>query len=937
MKLRSLFLFLALALYPSLAGAQSSPGLTFGQVPTPAQWNSYFASKADYLGSSYCPTGGCTMSGQLITIASTTANAGFTILPGVAPSAPVNGNMWMTSAGLFARVNGVTVGPFVSGTTSPVTSVSNSDSTLTVSPTTGAVVASLNLAHANIWTVAQTINLNAASCPAGDTGVSLQLCGVDATIARAELTSFGATPNWTGRRADGTGASPSAVQSGDVLAAFNAHGYNGSAWTATAAASIELIANQNWTTAAEGTHIDIKTVPNGSLVSALAVVCRFENDGGVTCPNGASGGDQGAGTINVSGGYYIGGSGITGFTGTGTTGVRATAPSISSLTVTTAFTATGLVTNADLANASTTVNGQTCTLGSTCVITASAGSITYGTTTAGTSIGIPYNTSNGGALSALTPVSGAILYGASATTPAFSALLTQYGPIYGGGAGAAPVAMAAGTNGQIIVGQTSAAPLWKTAGGDVASISAAGAFTLTATNTNLTTLANVTTVGALAAGSIATGFGTILTTNTIGTAADTITSASATALAVGINGATNPAFNVDASTALQAAGLNVKGAVTGGTVAVSLIDSGSNTNLTINAKGSGTIGIGNISTGAVTVTPNTVFGGTITAASLGTGTQTQCLGLTSGNVIVPVTGSCGTSSGTVTAISQGANTTANPGAGVNLSTNPCTSSCTVTVDASYLRGYISGCTLSNDGTTPNTVIDIAVCVATSDDATTLMKVASAYTKNMNAAWAVGSTNGCADGTGYTTFATFGGTPTWVHIFEIIRTDTGVTDYLCSKSATAPTLPTGYGKQRRLGAVKIDATPKILQFQQTAMLFTWQVPVLDVNSVPCANTAQTGTLSVPLGVVVEAVINAQAVGGTGTANTDIWVHPLYVTSATPQFGSPGFTAGDPSTTSLGAAADASVLTNTSQGVGWISNRNTSGSICNIVTRGWRESL
>lgn len=37
-----------------------------------------------------------------------------------------------------------------------VTSVSNSDSTLTISPTTGAVVASINLGNANIWTAAQT-------------------------------------------------------------------------------------------------------------------------------------------------------------------------------------------------------------------------------------------------------------------------------------------------------------------------------------------------------------------------------------------------------------------------------------------------------------------------------------------------------------------------------------------------------------------------------------------------------------------------------------------------------------------------------------------------------------------------------------------------------------------------------------------------------------
>jgi hypothetical protein len=43
---------------------------------------------------------------------------------------------------------------------SDVTSVSNSDSTLTISPTTGAVVASLNLAHNNTWTAVPTYSVN---------------------------------------------------------------------------------------------------------------------------------------------------------------------------------------------------------------------------------------------------------------------------------------------------------------------------------------------------------------------------------------------------------------------------------------------------------------------------------------------------------------------------------------------------------------------------------------------------------------------------------------------------------------------------------------------------------------------------------------------------------------------------------------------------------
>jgi len=94
--------------------------------------------------------------------------------------------------------------------------------------------------------------------------------------------------------------------------------------------------------------------------------------------------------------------------------------------------------------------------------------------------------------------------------------------------------------------------------------------------------------------------------------AGTFTSASATSLAVGLTGATNPAFTVDSSTASQVAGLKITGAATAGTVAVVVTDSGSNASLTVNAKGSGTIGIGSVSTGAVTITPATTITGVAT-------------------------------------------------------------------------------------------------------------------------------------------------------------------------------------------------------------------------------------------------------------------------------------------------------------------------------------
>ena len=56
--------------------------------------------------------------------------------------------------------------------------------------------------------------------------------------------------------------------------------------------------------------------------------------------------------------------------------------------------------------------------------------------------------------------SGGIPYFSSTSAMASSALLTQYGVVYGGGAGAAPVATAAGTTGQVLTAVTSGAPIW---------------------------------------------------------------------------------------------------------------------------------------------------------------------------------------------------------------------------------------------------------------------------------------------------------------------------------------------------------------------------------------------------------------------------------------------------------------------------------------------
>lgn len=135
------------------------------------------------------------------------------------------------------------------------------------------------------------------------------------------------------------------------------------------------------------------------------------------------------------------------------------------------------------------------------------------------------------------------------------------------------------------------------------------------------------TLGVAAATSLALGGATIgsnalAVTGTSALGALAVTSSSASALAVGLNGATNPALLVDASTASSATGLKIKSAAAAAGLAVSVVTSGTNENLTIDAAGSGTITLGGTSSGAITLARPT----TMNVATANTSVATPIVG-----------------------------------------------------------------------------------------------------------------------------------------------------------------------------------------------------------------------------------------------------------------------------------------------------------------------
>lgn len=93
------------------------------------------------------------------------------------------------------------------------------------------------------------------------------------------------------------------------------------------------------------------------------------------------------------------------------------------------------------------------------------------------------------------------------------------------------------------------------------------------------------------------------------------TSTSASALAVGANGATNPVIKVNANTASVATGVTIVGAAAAGGVALAAISSGTDESVTFDAKGSGTVTINGTATGAISLARATGVTGALTVTS----------------------------------------------------------------------------------------------------------------------------------------------------------------------------------------------------------------------------------------------------------------------------------------------------------------------------------
>ena len=236
------------------------------------------------------------------------------------------------------------------------------------------------------------------------------------------------------------------------------------------------------------------------------------------------------------------------------------------------------------------------------------------------------------------------------------------------------------------------------------------------------------------------------------------------------------------------------------------------------------------------------------------------------------------------------------------------------------RGYIDGCILSN-GTDATNDIDISAGVCRDSTNSIDITLAALTGKQLDANWAAGSNAGMRNSAAGIANSTY-------HLWAVAPAS-GVGDIYAHTSADAATVltalqaETGGGSYlyvRIIGSI-IRTGSSILAFTQKGDQFIWSGAGFDVSVSNPGTSAVLRTLSVPIGVSVEAKINAY--GTAGSTSFLCYISSPYASDEVPS------TSGAALASLAGAATDPRQLTVRTNTSGQVRTRLSSSGASDIL--------
>ena len=234
-----------------------------------------------------------------------------------------------------------------------------------------------------------------------------------------------------------------------------------------------------------------------------------------------------------------------------------------------------------------------------------------------------------------------------------------------------------------------------------------------------------------------------------------------------------------------------------------------------------------------------------------------------------------------------------------------------------------GLTLSNNTSDATNDIDIAAGARWDVGRTARMLLSAGVTRQLDVAF--GSGNGGR-------FDTAIANGTW-HVFLISNGTLVNVGFSQSLNPTGTAnYPSGYTLYRRIGII-LRESGTIIPFQQTLAEFLRKATVLDVSITNSTTSAVTTTLSVPVGVKVEALMNVACAGDYAGNSGGIYLSSLDVNDEAPSHAAaPQVSAGTVASSSAASGNPVRVRTNTSAQI----RRRTSSAASattRIATLGW----